>query len=293
MIVLVKSFKHLKKKKTLLNYIKEHYLEILLRITYWFLSLIICLIISYFFSDQLIYKIGEPLQKLIETKIPSQIPVEFLEINRVDFIGNPLTFEKIENKNHFIYTKLTEAFLTHLRVSLYLALLLSFPVLLIQIWFFLSPALYKYEKKALNKVFILSILFFLGGGFISYNFFLPRVWGFFIEFGSSGETGIELNLQAKIGEYLDLFIQFGLVLGLYFQIPLLAYFLVQSEILSWSTLIVHRRKSIILGCIIATLFSPPDLFSQLALFFPLLLLYESIIILYLYQYSKKCIICLK
>jgi sec-independent protein translocase protein TatC len=121
-----------------------------------------------------------------------------------------------------IYTGLTEAFFTYIKVAFFAGIFLTFPVLLMQIWLFIAPGLYRNEKRAFMPFFIATpVLFFLGGACV-YYVVLPMAWPFFLSFQTSGaETVLPIQLEARVSEYLDLIMTLIFAFGLCFQLPVL------------------------------------------------------------------------
>ena len=119
-----------------------------------------------------------------------------------------------------IYTALTEAFFTYLKVSFYGALFLSFPILAMQVYKFAAPGLYKNEKKAFLPFLIATPVLFSLGAALVYYFIFPLAWSFFLGFQTSSlETGMSIELEAKVNEYLSLVLKLMFAFGLAFQIP--------------------------------------------------------------------------
>ena len=127
-----------------------------------------------------------------------------------------------ESTNRLIYTGLTEAFFTYLKVAFFAGIFLTFPILLAQIWLFIAPGLYKKEKGAfLPFLMATPILFFLGGALVYYGI-IPMAWPFFLSFQSmGGETVMPIQLEARVSEYLDLIMTLIFAFGLCFQLPVL------------------------------------------------------------------------
>lgn len=179
-----------------------------------------------------------------------------------------------------IYTGLTEAFFTYLRVAFFAGCFLTFPIILLQIWMFVAPALYKNEKKVFLPYLIATpILFFLGGALV-YYLIIPMAWPFFLSFQSSGaETALPIQLEARVGEYLDLIMMLIFAFGLCFQLPVLLSLLAQAGFLTADNLVAFRKYAIVIIFTIAAVITPPDVISQLGLAIPICLLYEVSIML--------------
>jgi sec-independent protein translocase protein TatC len=179
-----------------------------------------------------------------------------------------------------IYTGLTEAFFTYLRVAFFAGCFLTFPVILSQIWMFVAPGLYKNEKKVFFPYLVATpVLFFLGGALV-YYIIIPFAWKFFLSFQSSGaETALPIQLEAKVGEYLDLIMTLIFAFGLCFQLPVFLTLLARAGMLTAESLRNFRKYAIVAIFTVAAFITPPDVFSQFALAVPIIGLYELSILL--------------
>lgn len=187
-----------------------------------------------------------------------------------------------------IYTNLTEAFFTYLRVAFFAGCFLTFPVILLQIWMFVAPALYKNEKKIFLPYLVATpILFFLGGALV-YYLIIPMAWPFFLSFQSTGaDTALPIQLEARVGEYLDLVMTLIFAFGLCFQLPVLLSLMAQAGIITADHLVSFRKYAIVVIFVVAAVITPPDVISQIGLAIPICLLYElSILIVRRIQRSR-------
>ncbi len=183
------------------------------------------------------------------------------------------------SSHHLIYTGLTEAFLTHLKVSCFAAFILTFPLLAAHVWRFASPGLFPHEKKALWPFIIGSPILFVMGMAIAYFIVIPLAWRFFLSFEApSTALGIPLEFMPKINEYLSMTLSLLVLFGLSFQLPLVVMILVQLHILDITYLAKYRKYAFLLIVIFAALFTPPDILSPLGLIIPLYGLYEASIL---------------
>lgn len=197
------------------------------------------------------------------------------------FLVQPLADAMGEGStNRLIYTGLTEAFFTYLRVAFFAGCFLTFPIILSQIWMFVAPGLYKNEKSVFLPYLIATpVLFFLGGAMV-YYLVIPTAWSFFLSFQSTGtETVLPIQLEAKVGEYLDLVMSLIFAFGFCFQLPVLLTLLAQAGMVGAAALRSARRYAIVGIFAVAAVMTPPDVFSQLALAIPICLLYEISILL--------------
>ena len=193
----------------------------------------------------------------------------------------------VENPR-MIYTALTEAFFTYLKVSFYGALFISFPILAMQIYKFAAPGLYKNEKKAFLPFLIATPVLFTLGASLVYYFIFPLAWNFFLGFQTStASTGMAIELEAKINEYLSLVLKLMFAFGLAFQIPVALTLLARAGLVHSSQLKKRRKYAIVIAFVVAAILTPPDLISQIGLGIPIIILFEISIYLAKFFESEK------
>ncbi len=176
-----------------------------------------------------------------------------------------------------IYTAITEAFVTYLELSLFSALLLSLPFASYQMYCFIAPGLYKYEKKVARILFVLAPVLFLLACIFVYFLVIPTAWTFFLNFESIGN--INILFEAKISEYLHTIINLMTAFGIAFELPVILIILFLLKIVTLQGMIRKRRIAIVINFILAGILTPPDILSQFMLAIPMCLLYEVAIMI--------------
>ena len=184
-----------------------------------------------------------------------------------------------EEGRRLIFTALHETFFTYIRVALFAALFISLPFLLIQLWIFVAPGLYKNEKNVVVPYLLATPILFILGSALVYYLIMPLAIKFFLSFESIGGNGaLPIQLEAKVNEYLSLIMRLILAFGLCFQLPVALTLMARAGLVS-SEGLKKNRKYVIVGIFaIAAILTPPDPISQIGLGIPILLLYELSII---------------
>jgi sec-independent protein translocase protein TatC len=240
--------------------ILKHVKELKYRSAYIFLSTILNFALSYYYSLELLY-----------------------------FFAKPLINLKIDHfKYSLIYTNITEAFFTYLNISLYISSIFSFFFLIHQIIYFVIPGLYFKESLFLIQFKRNIYLFCIISILITYFFFIPIMWNFFLSNDNSNTiSSMSIHFEGKLDEYIFLLFKVFFSIFCIFISPLLLFILIKFKILYLRTLINKRNISFILIFFFCALISPPDIISQILLSLPLCISYEVIILITLYDNIKK------
>jgi sec-independent protein translocase protein TatC len=174
-----------------------------------------------------------------------------------------------------IFTAPQEAFFTYMKLGMFGAICIAFPFMATQIWGFIAPGLYRHEKKAFWPFLVATpVMFGLGAAFV-YFLMLPYAIQFFLSYETPGGDGtLAIQLEARVSEYLGLVTTLIFAFGFCFELPVLLVLLGSVGIVSSQALRSARRYAIVGVTVLAAVVTPPDVFSQVSLIAPLVLLYE-------------------
>ncbi len=201
------------------------------------------------------------------------LPIYYFAKPLFTWVAEPL-MSRLPEGAGMIATQVASPFLAPFKLAIYTAIFVGVPFLLHQLWSFISPGLYRHEKRFAMPLLLSSVVLFYCGMAFSYFLVFPIVFTFMIEVGIT-----DIPMQTDINHYLDFVMKMFLAFGLAFEIP------VATLLLAWSGLttadgMAAKRPYVIIGCFVLGMFlTPPDVVSQLLLALPMWLLFEVGVIL--------------
>jgi sec-independent protein translocase protein TatC len=224
----------------------HHLLELRQRLIYALIGFFCAFILCYAYAEEIFQFLAQPLATLLREKGPRRL----------------------------IYTGLTEAFLTYIKVAAFAAAFLSFPVVAFQLWMFIAPGLYRKERKVFIPLLIATPVLFLIGAAFAYYIIFPAAYAFFLSFEIPGSTGqLPIQLEAKVNEYLSFVMRLVFAFGISFELPVLLTLLANVGMVSSQGLIAKWRFAVVGIFVIAAVITPPDMLSMIGLAIPLIVLY--------------------
>ena len=184
------------------------------------------------------------------------------------YISKPLR-DLLPGEVSMIATEVASPFLTPFKLTVVVAVFISIPYLLYQLWSFVAPGMYKREKRLAIPLLASSVLLFYAGAAFAYYVVFPLVFGFFTSVGPT-----EITIMTDINRYLDFVLKLFFAFGLAFEIPIAAVILIRAGVTTADDL-AAKRTYIIVGCfVLGMLLTPPDVISQSLLAIPMWLLFE-------------------
>jgi len=223
----------------------EHLIELRRRLLWSLATLVVCFFVCFAFAKNIFAVLVQPLLSAGQGKL--------------------------------IYTDIFEAFFAQVKVALFAALMLAFPVISTQLWRFVAPGLYAREKKAFLPFLLLTPIFFSAGACFAY--FLAMPWALHFLLSYQGDIGgIQQEALPGVGNYLTFVMRFLFGFGAAFLTPILLMILERAGIVTREQLARSRRYAIVGSAAAAAVLTPPDVVSMLMLLVPLYGLYEFAIL---------------
>lgn len=216
----------------------DHLEELRKRLLYSFIAVFAAFLVCWNFAPQIFAKLQEPLARYLPP-------------------GDSLA-----------YTRLTAPFFLYMKVAFFAGLFLAAPVILWQIWQFISPGLYRKERRYALPFIFFGALFFVAGGYFGFRFLLPSTCAFFVE------TGKNFKQMVTIDDYFSFASLIILATGIVFETPIFVFFLARIGIVTPAFLLQKFKYAVVIAFIFAAVITPtPDMVTQLALAIPMILLY--------------------
>lgn len=169
-----------------------------------------------------------------------------------------------------IATDLSSQFMTHISTSLYLGLLGASPYILFELFRFVSPALYANERKYSIPVMLIIYMLFVVGVLMSYYILFPISFRFLGTYSVAEQVHSTITLDS----YITTFVTLTLVMGVIFQLPVVAFFLAKIGVVNGDMQAKYRQYAFLIIMIVAAIITPPDIMTLVLVTIPLYLLYE-------------------
>ena len=247
---------------SLMDHITELRSRLLISIVVFVILFLLCLV-----------KIGDP-----SSSIADQVYL---------FLQKPLADLLSERGGRMIFTGLHEGFFTQIKVAFFTSISISLPIILMQVWKFVAPGLYKNERNAMLPFMIATPFLFILGAAMVYYMVIPLAWQFFLSFEiNPGQGALPIEVEPRISEYLSLVMRLMFAFGLSFELPVVLLLLVKSGFVTPEGLASKRRYAILTSFVAAAILTPPDVISQVMLATPIIILYEISIIAARIMYKK-------
>ena len=192
-----------------------------------------------------------------------------------EFLTAPLI--AVWDDAQLLYTGITDGLMVQLSIALLVAIMVTTPFALYQVWKYVAPGLHKNEKKFVISIFVFSPLLFVAGVAFAFYMLFPFVFRFFIELNESAP--VPAVIMPAVRDYITFAIGLLKVFGIAFQLPLVLVLLNRAGVLPRARVVAMRRYAIIFIVIAAAILTPPDIVSQILLAVPMLALFELSILL--------------
>ncbi|PIT99241.1 MAG: twin-arginine translocase subunit TatC [Bdellovibrionales bacterium CG10_big_fil_rev_8_21_14_0_10_45_34] len=188
-----------------------------------------------------------------------------------DIVRHPIEpFLTTATQGGLVFTGVMDKFVAHIKVSLFAGVVISAPFWMYQVWLFVSPALYRKEKKYAFSFLTVGSLLFAVGILFAYKIFFPTAFEFLLGFGGEKDTPF-----ISISEYLSFFMLMSLAMGVSFELPLVLVVLGVTGVIDRDFLARNRRYAILLLALLSGIVTPPDPLSLVMMLVPMVILYES------------------
>ena len=217
----------------------SHLKELRDRLVVCIIAVAIAFILTYYFKERLFHFLMQPFVRVM----PAQ--------------------------SSFIFTGITEAFITYFKISIVAALFVAAPVILYEFWMFVAPGLYENEKKYVYPFIISGSLCFILGALFCYFIVMPNIYHFFVSYAQDFVIPMP-----DLKSYMSLTLKLLIIFGLIFELPLVAFYLSRAGIINARMLAKRRRYAILSVFIISAIITPPDVVSMILVALPLWGLFE-------------------
>jgi sec-independent protein translocase protein TatC len=224
----------------------EHLIELRRRLIWTLLAIFIAFLVCFWFAKPIYNLLLWPYRIAVGTDAPIEL----------------------------IYTAPQEFFFTQMKLALFGAVFIAFPVIASQIYMFVAPGLYRSERQAFLPFLVATPILFLLGAALVYFVAMPLAMKFFLSMQQTGDSQVQIHLTARVSEYLSLIMTLILGFGICFQLPVLLTLLARAGLITAESLRRYRRHAIFAVFVVAAVLTPPDPISQIALAVPTVLLYE-------------------